>query len=387
MSFYHKLGDIPRVKHTTFLKKDGKSLFREELVSSKGFSGVYSTKYHYSMPTSLLASKPVQLYKDVTWPDAQTLCYHCFTDKKQEGGDFIRARNVFLQNEHCTIATCRVSDDTNEFYRNGYAAEYIFVHQGSGKLLSEYGEIDFGEYDQLVIPRATMYQLKFDSYSKDNKLLVIESSTGYEIPRHYRNDYGQLEEHAPYCERDIRPPQVLNPRDEKGEFRLILKAGDRYFEHVLPHHPFDVVGWDGYLYPYAFSMRDFHPKVARIHLPPPVHLAFITDHFVICNFVPRPFDFHEAAIPAPYYHFNIDSDEVLYYVDGDFMSRKGVVRGSITLHPGALPHGPQPGKTEASVGAGETREWAVMIDTFSPLRPTLNVKETRDEGYSQSWLE
>ncbi|MDF1545399.1 MAG: homogentisate 1,2-dioxygenase, partial [bacterium] len=221
----------------------------------------------------------------------------------------------------------------------------------------------------------------------DNKLLIIESSTAYEIPNHYHNRYGQFEEHAPYCERDFKLPEAAEPNSSHGDFRIIVKSSDRWFEQIAPHHPFGVVGWDGYLYPYAFNIRDYHPKVGRIHLPPPVHLAFMTQSFIICNFVPRPYDFHPDAVPAPYFHSNIDSDEVLYYVDGDFMSRRGIKNGSITLHPGGLPHGPQPGKTEASVGAKETQEWAVMIDTYSPLSPTRHVRDLLDKTYEQSWLE
>ena len=387
MAFYHKLGDLPKVKHTTFYKPDGKSLFREELFSSKGFSGIYSTKYHYHMPTKVKQSREIDLHKQVDWPEAQVLYYHCFTDQKTSGGNFVTCRDVYLRNEQTIIATGFVTEDTEEFYRNAYAAEYILIHRGTGTFKSEFGNIPFVPGDQLIIPRAVTYQLKFDNYDEGNKILVVESATAYEIPGKFRNEYGQLEEHAPFSERDIKVPQDLDPKDEAGDFRIILKAGDRYFEHIAPHHPFGVVGWDGYLYPYAFNIRDYHPKVGRIHLPPPVHIVWRTQNFVLCNFVPRPFDFHEKAIPAPYVHSNIDSDEVLYYVEGDFMSREGVKEGSITLHPGGMPHGPQPGKTEASIGAKGTDEYAVMIDTYSPLRPTKNVRETLDEAYAQSWLE
>jgi homogentisate 1,2-dioxygenase len=386
MPFYHKLGDIPRVKHTTFYKEDGKSLYREELISSKGFSGVYSNLYHHNMPTSVKSVKKLDLFKDVDWNDAPLLYYHFLTDKIKTGGNFITARHEFLVNPHCKIGTAKVTEETDDFFRNSLASEYIFFHRGSGVMLSPYGKIPFGPGDQLVIPRTTTYQLIFDDF-KDNKLMIIESDTAFEIPNHYKNEYGQMEEHAPYCERDFRPPEYLEPSDIKEDFRVILKAGNKFFEHIVPHHPFGVVGWDGYLYPFAFNIKDYHPKVGRIHLPPPIHLLYKTQHFIICNFVPRLYDFHEDAIPAPYFHSNIDSDEVLYYAEGDFMSRKGVTGGSITLHPGGMPHGPQPGKTEQSIGAKETKEYAVMIDTYSPLHPTLNVKETMDENYHKSWLE
>ncbi len=386
MSFYHRLGELPKVKHTTFFKPDGKSLYREELFSSKGFSGEYSTKYHHHMPTEILRSREINLHKDVEWPEAQVLYYHFFTDNKESGGNYITARDSYLENPHTVISAARVTEDTDDFYRNGFAAEYILVHRGRGVFKSEFGNIPFEPGDQFIIPRAVTYQLKFDDF-KDNKLLVVESDTAYEIPGKFRNEHGQLEEHAPYSERDFKVPSVLEPKDETGEFRIILKTGRRYFEHISPHHPFDVVGWDGFLYPYAFNIKSYHPKVGRIHLPPPVHVAWRTGNFVLCNFCPRPFDFHEQAIPAPYVHSNIDSDEVLYYVEGDFMSREGVKEGSITLHPGGMPHGPQPGKTEASIGKKGTDEYAVMIDTYSPLRPTLNVKETIDPCYAQSWIE
>ena len=387
MPFYHKVGDIPRVKHTTFHKPDGESLYREELVSSKGFSGIYSNKYHINLPTGLIRSGEIRLNKIPDWPDAQTLYMHFFTYEKKSEGNFVSARNAFLLNNDCVVLTAQVTEDTDDFYRNALASEYVYVHHGSGELLSDFGRLRFEAGDQLIIPRTTTYQLKFDDYSARNYLLIVESSTAYEIPNHYRNDYGQMEEHAPYCERDFKRPEFMEPIGSKGEYRIIVKAGDRFFEHIAPHHPFGVVGWDGYLYPFAFNIRDFHPKVGRIHLPPPVHLVFTTGGFIICNFCPRPYDFHPNAVPAPYFHSNIDSDEVLYYVDGDFMSRKGVKEGSITLHPGGMPHGPQPGRTEDSVGVERTDEWAVMVDTFAPLRPTLNVKETLDEGYPQSWLE
>ncbi|MBD3403366.1 homogentisate 1,2-dioxygenase [candidate division GN15 bacterium] len=387
MPFYHKVGDIPRVKHTTFYKKDGKSLYREELFSSKGFSGIYSNKYHHHLPTAVKSVRPVDLHKKVDWPDAPVLYLHFYTDQKQTPGDFIRSRNVFLRNQHCSIATAHVTEDTDEFYRNAYGAEYVFVHHGSGTFLSEFGRIPFEAGDQFIIPRAVTHQFKFDSYDGDNKLFVVDSSTAWEIPNHYRNDYGQMEEHAPYCERDFKTPEYMEPHDEKGEFTVILKAGNRYFEHIVPHHPYDVAGWDGFLYPFAFNIKSFHPKVGRIHLPPPVHLVFKTQHFILCNFNPRPFDWHEDAIPAPYFHSNIDSDEVLYYVEGDFMSRKGVKEGSITLHPGGMPHGPQPGKTEASIGAKGTDEYAIMVDTYQPLIPTTNARDTMDKEYARSWLE
>lgn len=385
MPFYHKLGEIPAVKHTTFYKPDGKSLYREELVSSKGFSGIYSNVYHHFLPTAVKTVKELFLHEKIDWPEAPSLYFHCFTDQVKKGGDFITARDEFLTNSTCKISVAHVTRSTDDFYRNSGASEFIFIHHGSGVLKSQFGHNHFGPGDQIIVPRATTYRIEFNDYKKA-KLMIIESTTAFEIPNHYKNEYGQMTEHAPYAERDMRPPVYCEANVEEGDFRIVVKMNERYFEHIVPHHPFDVVGWDGYLYPFTFNIKNYHPKVGRIHLPPPVHLLYKTASFVVCNFVPRLFDFHDSAIPAPYFHSNIDSDEVLYYVDGDFMSRKGVVEGSITLHPGGMPHGPQPGKTEASLGAKETKEYAIMVDTYEPLRPTLKVKESIDKDYAKSWL-
>lgn len=387
MPFYVKVGKVPPKRHITFYKDDKKSLYREELFSTKGFSGIYSNKYHLYMPTEVEKIDEVQIDSSGNdWKDAPLEYYHFITDIVKSRGNIITARNEFLKNEHCVISTAYLTEDTKYFYRNSQMHELLFVHHGKGVLLTEYGKINFMEWDYLIIPKGTTYQIKFDEYKK-NKLFIIESDTPFDIPKHFRNEYGQLTEEAPYYERDFRVPEFTKPIDKFGDFRLRLKVRDRMFEYKLPHHPFDVVGWDGFLYPYAFNIKEYAPKVGKIHLPPPIHLVFTTQHFVICNFVPRLYDFHPQAIPAPYYHSNVDSDEVLYYVHGDFMSRTGVQEGSITLHPMGIPHGPQPGKTEASIGKKQTDEYAVMIDAFTPLHVTRNVKETMVNDYSQSWLQ
>jgi homogentisate 1,2-dioxygenase len=388
MPFYVRVGKVPPKRHTTFYKPDGKSLYREELFSTKGFSGIYSNKYHLYMPPQVESIRELtqELIPDVDWNDAPLQYYHFKTYDKPGEGNFLSSRNEYLKNEHCILSTAHVTEDTDIFYRNSYMHEIIFVHHGKGTFLSEYGQLPFEEWDYIVVPKGTTYQIKFDSF-ENVKLFIIESDTPYDIPRHYRNEYGQLTEDAPYYERDFGVPVYTEPIDKKGSFPLFLKVRNRIFEYNLPHHPFDLVGWDGYLYPYTFNLKEYAPKVGKIHLPPPVHLMFVTEHFVICNFVPRLFDFHPDAIPAPYYHSNVDSDEVLYYVHGDFMSRTGVGEGSVTLHPMGIPHGPQPGKTEASIGKKETDEYALMIDTFSPLKLTKNVKETMIQDYHQSWLE
>ena len=386
MPYYVRVGKVPPKRHTTFYKPDGKSLYREELFSTKGFTGIYSNKYHIYMPPQVETIQEHKPGNSNEWKDAPLQYYHFFTDNKKTKGNFITARNEFLKNEHCSISTAFVTEETDIFYRNSYKHEIVFIHYGEGEFLSEYGRLPFEQWDYIIVPKGTTYQMKFQDFQKV-KLFILESDTPFEIPVHFRNEYGQLREDAPYYERDFHPPQYMEPIDQLGDFTLMLKVSNRTFEYKLPHHPFDVVGWDGYLYPYTFNIKEYAPKVGKIHLPPPIHLLFTTEHFVVCNFVPRLFDFHPNSIPAPYYHSNVDSDEVLYYVYGDFMSRTGVKEGSITLHPMGIPHGPQPGKTEASIGKKETDEYAIMIDAFSPLSVTNNVKETMVEDYHHSWLE
>ncbi|MBZ0199464.1 MAG: homogentisate 1,2-dioxygenase [Ignavibacteriaceae bacterium] len=386
MPFYVKAGTVPPKRHTTFYKPDGKSLYREELFSTLGFSGIYSNKYHLYAPPQVDKTKEIKSVDDDEWKDAPYEYYHFKTNDKKVEGDFVTGRIEYLKNEHCTISTVYPAKDADYFYRNSNAHELIFVHYGEGKFLSEYGAINFTEFDYIIVPKGTTFQLKFADIKKV-KLFIIESDTPFDIPKHFRNEYGQLTEDAPYYERDFKVPEFRDPIDKIGTFKLLLKVSKRWFEYMLPHHPFDVIGWDGFLYPYAFNLKDYAPKVGEIHLPPPVHLMFTTRNFVVCNFVPRLFDFHPDAIPAPYYHSNIDSDEVLYYVYGDFMSRSGVEEGSITLHPMGIPHGPQPGKTEASIGKKETDEYAIMVDTFSSLKVTKSVKETMVKDYPKSWIE
>ncbi len=386
MPFYIKLGNVPHKRHTTFYKQDGKSLYREELFSTKGFSGIYSIKYHLYMPPQVENIKEIQKENLVEWKEAPLQYYHFVTERKKSAGNFYSARNEFLRNSHCIISTAQVSEDTDIFYRNSFMHEIIFIHHGSGVFYSEYGQLTFEDWDYIVVPKGTTYQMKFNNYN-NIKLFVIESDTPFEIPNHYRNEYGQLKEDAPYYERDFKVPKFMEPVDKKGKFSLTLKVNNRIFEYELPHHPFDVIGWDGFLYPYSFNLKEYAPKVGKLHLPPPIHLMFITEHFVVCNFVPRLFDFHPDSIPAPYYHSNVDSDEVIYYVHGDFMSRTGVKETSITLHPMGIPHGPQPGKMEASIGKKDTEEYAIMIDSFSHLSVTKNVKDTMVEDYHHSWLE
>jgi len=385
MPFYIRRGEIPNKRHITFAKDNG-DLYREELFSTHGFSNIYSNKYHHNMPSKVVRVEPYSLDHGAEWQDTILQNYKIHSQKVDGEGNFFTARKKFLFNADCAIYTAKVTEDTEQFYRNAYADEVIFVHQGSGKLFSEYGLIEIKQWDYLVIPRGTTYQLKFNDYSQV-RLMITESFSMVSIPKHFRNDAGQMLETAPYCERDIRQPELAPAVVEKGEFELVVKYGDRYQVTILEWHPFDLVGWDGAVYPWAFNIDDYAPLVGKIHLPPSVHQVFTANNFVMCNFVPRLYDFHPQSIPAPYYHNNIDSDEVLYYVHGDFMSRTGIEEGSLTLHPKGVPHGPQPGKTEASVGKKETYEYAVMIDTFAPLKTTEHFKQAMEADYNQSWLE
>jgi len=385
MPFYIRQGEIPAKRHITFYRPDGQ-LYREELFSTHGFSNVYSNKYHHNMPTKVLSVEPVSLSHGETWDDDLIQNYKVHTARLDGGGNFYSARKKLVFNGDVAMYTAKVTTPCEHFYRNAYADELIFVHEGEGTLTSEYGNIEFRRWDYLVIPKGTTYQLLFNRY--DNvRLFVVESPSMIEIPRHFRTPTGQLLESAPYCERDIRTPVLQTAIVEKGEFELMIKYNDKYQRNILQWHPYDLVGWDGACYPWAMNIDDYAPKVGKIHLPPSDHLVFVANNFVVCNFVPRLYDFHPQAIPAPYYHSNIDSEEILYYVEGDFMSRTGIEPGSMTLHRKGVPHGPQPGKTENSVGAKETYEYAVMVDTFNPLHMTQHFKNCMETDYNRSWLE
>ena len=383
MPFYRQLGRVPAKKHITFKKEDG-SLYKEELFSTLGFSGIYSTLYHLHMPTEVRGVEQEKHTMLEAWEDAPKLPYHFFTAKLPSGGNMLTARKYVLFNAEIALACAHFTEPDARFYRNARADEILFVHHGTGTLHTEHGSLPFGPGDYLVVPRGIMY--RFEELSADNRFFIIESYSPVVTPRRYRNEFGQLLEDAPYSERDIRTPQWREPIDSHEPATLVVKSDSSYWAYTLDHHPFDVVGWDGYVFPWAFNIRNFQPIVGQIHLPPPIHQVFQTQGAVICNFCPRLFDFHPESIPAPYAHQNVDSDEVLYYVEGDFMSRTGVEEGSITLHPGDVPHGPQPGKTEASIGKKDCYEYAVMVDTFKPLKLTTYVRDTMDPDYVRSWL-
>jgi homogentisate 1,2-dioxygenase len=385
MPHYHSLGQIPHKRHTQFRKPDG-GLYSEQLVSTEGFSDVCSLTYHVYEPTRVIGiDEPYSVAPEIAIEiNMQHRSYQGFNIKP--GGDYLQSRVPVLVNNDVYLSLAAPESGTNGyFFKNSMADEIVFIHEGEGVLKSMYGQIPFGYGDQLVIPRGTIYQVEFKD--ENNRLFIVESFSPIRFPKRYLNHNGQLLEHSPFCERDIRKPQNLETHDQKGDFKVLIKKQDMIFPYHLESHPFDVIGWDGYLFPYALSVHDFEPITGRVHQPPPVHQVFETNTFVVCNFVPRLYDYHPLGIPVPYNHSNIDSDEVLYYVDGDFMSRKHVTRGQITLHPMGIPHGPHPGTVEKSLGAKETRELALMVDTFRPLKITRQAMEIEEKEYFLSWLE
>lgn len=381
--YYRQLGEVPKKRHTQFRKPDG-SLYREQVMGTKGFSGTQSILYHYHMPTEVVKAEKIKSYYPEFEDDTPLRHRHLKTHLDEEKGNALDGRKYVLGNEDLLIAFANVTDEMPYYYRNGDGDEMLFIHYGTGKIETMFGSIQYRKGDYVVIPIGTTYRV---IPSEETKMLVVEANSQITTPRRYRNEYGQLLEHSPFCERDLRGPECLESYDQKGEFILLTKARRHIHEHVLGHHPLDVVGWDGYLYPFVFNIEDFEPITGRIHQPPPVHQTFEGHNFVICSFVPRLYDYHPEAIPAPYYHSNVNSDEVLYYVAGNFMSRKGVNEGSITLHPSGIPHGPHPGKTEASIGKKETLELAVMIDTFKPLKVVKKTESIEDQQYMYSWIE
>lgn len=384
--YYYRLGRVPPKRHTQFRQPDN-TLYREEVVSSKGFSGIYSILYHINPPTRVRAVGESIPYGPRLLQDYGLRHTHLNTSGVEStGDDYLSARKVLLANADCAIAICAPSQRRMDyFYKNAEGDEVIFVHDGEGVLYSPFGKLTFRKGDYVVIPRTVIYRMEFGDGPL--RLLIIESASPIETVKRYRNELGQLLEHSPYCERDIRPPEELVTDAAGGEWLIRIKKQGYLHSYHYDFSPMDLVGWDGFLWPYAFSIRDFEPITGRIHQPPPVHQTFQGHNFVICSFVPRLFDYHPLSIPAPYNHSNIDSDEVLYYAEGNFMSRRGIERGSFTLHPGGLPHGPHPGTVEKSIGAKATEELAVMIDTFRPLHPTEDALPFVDTNYPMSWTE
>lgn len=383
--YYVSKGQLPQKKHTAFRGPEGK-LYCEELLSTSGFSGIYSTRYRLRMPTRTLARGATTPMKPECWQDAPREPTHVHAEQLLDGGDFLTGRRTLFYNRQLGFSVGQVDTPSNFFFRNTHRHELFFIHHGRGNLRCEYGNLSFGGGDYLIIPKGVTYTMDFEKRTQ-NRWVLIESAKAFLPPGHYRNGMGQLLEHAPYSERDLRLPEFIEPVDEVGKFVLKLKDGETCLDILLDHHPFDLVGWDGCHYPYAMNIRDFNPAVGKIHLPPSVHAVFSNEDLMVSNFVPRPLDFHENAIPIPYYHSNVDCDEVLYYMGGHFMSRTGVRESSVTLHPSGWAHGPQPGKVSASLGSKAVDEWALMLDTFEPVLMSASIKGCRDGDYIRSWLE
>jgi homogentisate 1,2-dioxygenase len=381
--FYQKMGDIPPKRHTQFRKPDG-GLYREEVMGVAGFAGIQSILYHVHQPTQILRAESMGPARTEYAAYGPVRHRHFHTKSAPRGGDAVSGRTVLVGNSDIEMAVARPTESMDYHYRNGQAYECIFVHEGTGTLHSTFGRLRFGPGDYVVIPYSVTWRMELDTDT--NRHLVFESRDQITTPKRYRNYYGQLLEHSPYCERDLRTPDQLDTFDEMGEFKVVVKARDELTAHWLDHHPLDVVGWDGFVYPWAFNIADFEPITGRIHQPPPVHQTFEGAGYVICSFVPRLFDYHPDSIPAPYNHANVNSDEVLYYVDGEFMSRKGVDQYDVTLHPSGLPHGPHPGTIEASIGKSATAETAVMMDTFRPLHVTAEAMSMENPDYATSWI-
>jgi homogentisate 1,2-dioxygenase len=384
MPYYIKAGAVPHKRHTQFRREDGK-LYSEQLFSTEGFSNAYSLLYHIHPPTMIThADAPVDIRPPMI--DTPLLQHRSFEGfEVLPASDYLLSRQPILVNNDCHLSLAAPQESSEDyFFKNADADEIVFVHEGSGKMITQYGELVFGYGDYIVVPRGTIYQLHFDT--SINRLLIIESYSPVRFPKRYTGPNGQLLENAPFCERDIRTPLFTGAIDEKGDFLIRVKKKGMLYSIHYATHPFDVVGWDGCAYPWIFSIHDFEPITGRVHQPPPVHQTFEGHNFVVCSFVPRLYDYHPQAVPAPYNHSNIDSDEVIYYVDGDFMSRKNVTRGMITLHPAGIPHGPHPGTVEKSLGAKETKELAVMVDTFHPLQLTAYGVNIENPDYLKSWI-
>ncbi|HSJ16953.1 MAG TPA: homogentisate 1,2-dioxygenase [Solirubrobacterales bacterium] len=378
---YHRLGQIPRKRHTQF--RDNGRLLVEEVLGFEGFSGNESILYHLESPCRITEAGEFERIEHTEWvPDAH-VHRHLETRGLEPEGDPISGRRTLMWNGDLEAAICRPDTETDAFYRNGDGDELVFVHSGSGTVESVFGVLPYAEHDYIYLPRGTTYRFSLDSTPQ--LWLVFHTPGEIETPNRYRNRYGQLLEHAPYSQRDFHLPQELVTHRDGGDHELIVRVRGGLQHYTLDYHPLDVVGWDGYVYPYTFNIHDFEPRTGRFHLPPPTHQTFQGPSFVICSFCPRELDYDPMAVPLPYHHSNVHSEEIIYYVSGEFGSRKGIEVGSITVHPSGLPHGPQPGLVEKSLGARRTEELAVMWDTFRPLKLTPLARELDDPSYAYSW--
>lgn len=384
MPFYHRQGEIPGKRHTQFRNASG-GLHYEELFGNEGFGGLASLLYHVHRPVQLRSQR---LFLETRWDrakDSTPRPRHIRAARLEPEGDPMTGRRPLLYNRDVAISIAHPVRSQEAFYRNGQADELIFVSDGAGTLESVFGDLQYRKGDYIVMPRGVTHRWRMGAVP--HRLLVMESAGVVRTPKRYRNAHGQLMEHSPYCERDIRRPELRPPEEGRGDYEIRVKQRSALYSFVYATHPFDCVGWDGYLYPWALNIEDFEPITGRIHQPPPAHQTFEGDGFVVCSFVPRLYDYHPEAIPAPYHHTNVGTDEVIYYARERFMSRKGIEYGSITLHPDGIPHGPHPGTIEASVGKTETDELAVMIDTFRPLIVSKDAESVDDPGYPTSWLD
>lgn len=386
---YLQRGIIPRKRHTELRREGGyknEGIYYEEVVTTAGFGRAYSIVYHLKPPTRVIRVEASSEVEAEAAPQKMLRHHHVKTGKLPAQGDPIHGRTPMFVNDDVVISRCRPDREQVELFRNASADEVIFIHHGQGVLHSLFGVTPFKPFDYLVIPRTTTYRLEFTGDVQPD-LLVIEASGTLGFPPRYMNPDGQLKLGAPFCERDLHGPTELSTIDDETATPVLIKDGRRMTRYVLASHPFDVVGWDGMVYPYTFNADDFEPITGTIHQPPPVQQTFEAPGFVICTFAPRLLDTHPDAIKVPYAHSNVQADEVLYYVRGRFGSRRGVEEASFTLHPRGIPHGPHPGTIVASRGMTRTDELAVMIDTIKPLHPTRQAMEHDDAHYPMSWLE
>ena len=381
---YVSFGDVPPKRHAQ-TRLDGR-LLTEEVLGYEGFSGNESILYHLQSPCRLDAVGEFRPFVRREWvPDSHV---HRLADanKLEPGGDPITGRRLLMWNADIEAHVCKPTEAMDGFYRNGEGDEVVYVHRGSGKVRTMFGVLPYREKDYVVLPRGTTHRWEPDP-DAEQYWLVFHTPGEIETPNRYRNRYGQLLEHAPFSQRDFHPPVQLETHDEEGRFEVVVRVRDGLQAYVLDRHPFDVVAWDGYVYPYTFNALDFEPRAGRFHLPPPAHQTFQGPNFVICTFAPRMLDWDETAVPLPYHHSNIQSEEVMFYADGDYAARKGVDIGCITLHPSGLPHGPQPGTVEKALGMKSTNELAVMWDTFRPLKLAAEWQGLDDPSYAFSWNE
>jgi homogentisate 1,2-dioxygenase len=386
---YRQLGSVPLKRHTAHPQKPGfkgEGIYYEEVVTLAGFSRAYSLAYHLRPPTRVTRLEPAGTIS-VEFADQSVLRHHHLkTQSLTRVGDPVSGRATLLANQDATLARCRPADPQRELFRNADADEILFIHAGQGTLHTMFGRLPFREFDYVVVPRCTTYRLEFEAGSQPD-MLVIEATGNLSIPPRYLNSDGQLKLGAPYGERDIHGPREITVVDLEQETPVLVKDGSRLTRYVLASHPFDVVGWDGMVYPFTFNADDFEPITGTVHQPPPVHQTFEATGFVVCTFAPRMLDTHPQAIKVPYVHSNVQADEVLYYVRGQFGSRRGVEEASITLHPRGIPHGPHPGTIAASRDMSRTDELAVMVDTVRPLRLTRQAMALDDPSYPLSWID